>query len=129
MVGAGAHPLELLALFIIERSHQALEEDSGKADDGIQGRPQLMGHGGQKTRIGKFLAVHILITHLGRRGKNLVDTFGEGVIQGDEPLGHVGLGGDDQDVGAGILPLGKGFPFRGRRGKSREKENQQEDEE
>ena len=42
---------ELLALLVVDRPRQTLSQDSRKADDGIQRRPQLVGHGCQKCRL------------------------------------------------------------------------------
>ncbi len=41
------HP-QLLALLLIQRTRDLLEDDPGEADDGVEGGAQLVGHRGQK---------------------------------------------------------------------------------
>ncbi len=60
MAAAGQHAAEEIALLVVERTHLALVEQLGEAEDGIERRAQLVGHVGQELRLvragrGEFL--------------------------------------------------------------------------
>ena len=63
VLGARLHDAQLLFLLGIQRSRQLHEQHAGKADDGVEGRAQLVGHAGQKTVFhqGRVLQLQVLV--------------------------------------------------------------------
>ena len=85
MLGARLHDAQLLFLLGIQRSRQLHEQHAGKADDGVEGCAQLVGHAGQKTVFhqGRVLQLQVLVT------QHLLDALA---------LGHIADGAGDKQT-------------------------------